>query len=90
MKTPQANPQGYNNTSLVKRAGDLNGDLLIIWGTYDDNVHPQNEQAFINALVAAGKSYHNELYPMRKHDFTDDSARIHREHVMEDFWKSAL
>jgi dipeptidyl-peptidase-4 len=90
MKTPQANPQGYDKTSLVKRAGDLNGDLLIMYGTYDDNVHPQNEQAFMNALIAAGKPYRNEVYPMRKHGFTDDPARIHRERVMEEFWKSAL
>jgi dipeptidyl-peptidase 4 len=90
MKTPQSNPQGYENTSLVKRAGDLSGELLIIYGTYDDNVHPQNEEAFMNALIAAGKPYRTEVYPMRKHDFTDDPARIHREHVMEVFWKSAL
>jgi dipeptidyl-peptidase-4 len=90
MKTPQANPQGYEKTSLVKRAGDLSGDLLIMYGTYDDNVHPQNEEAFMNALIAAGKPYRTEVYPMRKHGFTDDPARIHREHAMEDFWKSAL
>ncbi len=90
MKTPQANPQGYEKTSLVKRAGDLSGELLIIYGTYDDNVHPQNEEAFMNALVTARKPYRTEVYPMRKHDFTDDPARIHREHVMEDFWKNAL
>ena len=90
MKTPQINPQGYEKTSLVKRAGDLSGELLIIYGTYDDNVHPQNEEAFMNALVAAGKPYRTEVYPMRKHDFTDDQARIHREHVLEDFCKSAL
>ena len=90
MKTPQANPQGYEKTSLVKRASDLSGDLLIMYGTYDDNVHPQNEEAFMNALIAAGKPYRTEVYPMRKHGFTDDPARIHREHVMEEFWKSAL
>lgn len=42
MKTPQSNPEGYRNTSLIPRAADLTGDLLLIYGTYDDNVHPQN------------------------------------------------
>ena len=90
MKTPQSNPEGYRNTSLIPRAADLTGDLLLIYGTYDDNVHPQNEQAFMNALIAAGKPYHDEIYPMRKHGFTDKPAQIHLYHAMENFWEGAL
>ena len=71
MKTPQANPQGYEKTSLVKRAGDLSGDLLIMYGTYDDNVHPQNEEAFMNALIAAGKA-------LPHGGVSDEKARVHR------------
>ena len=55
MKTPAENPEGYDDVSLVKRAKDLHGRLLIVHGTYDDNVHPQNTWAFVDALVAAGK-----------------------------------
>ncbi len=42
MKRPQDNPEGYEYTSLVARAKDLHGRLLLVHGTYDDNVHPQN------------------------------------------------
>lgn len=90
MKTPQVNPEGYKDTSLIPRAKYLTGDLLIIYGTYDDNVHPQNEQAFMNALIEAGKPYRNEIYPMRKHGFADDPAKVHLGHAMENFWKGAL
>jgi len=90
VRTPETNPKIYAQTSLVDRAGDLHGNLLLIWGTYDDNVHPQNEQAFINQLIAKGKPYHTMIYPMRKHGFADPAAQIHLHNAMLDFWKSAL
>ncbi|HWR36556.1 MAG TPA: S9 family peptidase [Clostridia bacterium] len=90
VKTPQDNPAVYDRTSLVKRAGDLHGSLLIIYGTYDDNVHPQNEQAFMDALIKAGKPYESLVYPMRKHGFSDKPARIHLDNAMLAFWKRAL
>ena len=90
VKLPGTNVQAYDDTSLVKRAGDLHGNLLLIWGTYDDNVHPQNEQAFINELIAKGKPYHTMIYPMRKHGFVDRPAQIHLHNAMLDFWKSSL
>jgi dipeptidyl-peptidase-4 len=57
MRTPQENPEGYERSSLIPRANDLPGPFLIVYGTYDDNVHPYNELAFIDALVAAGKKF---------------------------------
>jgi dipeptidyl-peptidase 4 len=90
VKLPQNNAKVYEDTSLVKRAGDLHGDLLLIWGTYDDNVHPQNEQAFINELIAKGKPYHTMIYPMRKHGFIDKPAQVHLHNAMLEFWKRAL
>jgi dipeptidyl-peptidase-4 len=90
IKDPKQNSAGYDQTSLVKRAGDLHGTLLIIYGTYDDNVHPQNEQAFMDALIKAGKPYEDEIYPMRKHGFTDKPAKIHLDKAMLAFWKRAL
>jgi dipeptidyl-peptidase-4 len=90
VKMPQENARVYDATSLVKRAGDLHGDLLLIWGTYDDNVHPQNEQAFIDELIAKGKPYHTMIYPMRKHGFVDAAAKIHLHNAMLEFWKGHL
>jgi dipeptidyl-peptidase-4 len=90
VKLPKDNAELYDKTSLVKRAGDLHGTLMIIFGTYDDNVHPQNELAFMEALIAAGKPYESQIYPMRKHGFIDAPAEIHRDKAMLDFWKRAL
>ncbi len=90
MKTADENPEGYAATSFLKRAKDLSGRLLLVFGTYDDNVHPQNEWAFADALVAAGKPFELMVYPMRKHTFLDKAAIKHRAETMLDFWKRNL
>jgi dipeptidyl-peptidase-4 len=90
VKLPQDHPELYDRTSLVKRADKLHGALLILFGTYDDNVHPQNEQAFMNALIAAGIQYDSIIYPSRKHGFVDTPAKIHVGQAQLDFWKRAL
>ncbi len=90
MKLPSENPDGYERTSLVKRAGELHGRLLLIHGTYDDNVHPQNDQAFLDALIAAGKPVEAMIYPMRKHGIDDPAATVHIYKAMLEFWKRAL
>jgi dipeptidyl-peptidase-4 len=90
LKTPQENPDGYARTSLIGRAGELHGRLLLIHATYDDNVHPQNTQAFADALIKSGKLFDLMIYPMRKHDIGDRAATIHLYRTMLDFWKRNL
>ncbi|HSE31671.1 MAG TPA: S9 family peptidase, partial [Pyrinomonadaceae bacterium] len=90
MRTPQENPEGYERSSLIPRAKDLHGHLLIVYGSYDDNVHPYNEMAFIDALVAAGKRFEMMSYPMRKHGIDDLPATLHLYRLMLDFWKANL
>jgi dipeptidyl-peptidase-4 len=90
MKTPETNPDGYEYVNLVRRAKDLHGRLLLVFGTYDDNVHPQNSLAFVDELVKAGKPVDVMVYPMRKHDIGDRPARIHLFTKMLEFWKANL
>jgi dipeptidyl-peptidase-4 len=90
MKTRADNPEGYDHTSFVKRAKDLSGRLLLVFGSYDDNVHPQNAWAFADALIAAGKPFDIMVYPMQKHTFTSPAALRHRAAKMLEFWKLNL
>jgi dipeptidyl-peptidase-4 len=90
MGTPADNPDGYEHTSLVARAKDLHGRLLLVHGTYDDNVHPQNTWAFVDALVEADVAFDLMVYPMRKHGIRDDAARIHLHRKMLAFWEREL
>jgi dipeptidyl-peptidase-4 len=90
MKRPEDNPAGYQKTSLVARARDLHGRLLLVHGTYDDNVHPQNSQAFINELIREGTLFDLMVYPMRKHTIDDPPARKHLFKTMLEFWNRNL
>ena len=90
MKRPEDNPAGYAKTSLVSRARDLHGRLLMVHGTDDDNVHPQNSQAFMNELIKAGILFDVMVYPMRKHTIEDPPARKHLFRTMMEFWKRNL
>jgi dipeptidyl-peptidase 4 len=90
MKLPSNNNAGYDRISLVKLAGDLSGHLLIVYGSYDDNVHPQNELAFTNELIAHGILFETMVYPMRKHGIADRPATIHLYRTMRVFWQRNL
>ena len=90
MKRPEDNPAGYAKTSLVSRARDIHGRLLLVHGTDDDNVHPQNSQAFMNELIKEGILFDVMVYPMRKHTIDDPPARKHLFRTMLEFWKRNL
>jgi dipeptidyl-peptidase-4 len=90
MRRPQDNPEGYESSSVIPRAKDLHGRLLLVYGSYDDNVHPVNEEAFADALVAAGKKFEMMAYPMRQHGIADEAATLHLYRLMIDFWKANL
>jgi dipeptidyl-peptidase-4 len=87
---PEEHPREYDATSLLPRAGDLHGRLLLVHGTYDDNVHPQNEQRFIDALIAKGITFDLMVYPMRQHGIDDGPAQLHLYRTMLEFWKRTL
>lgn len=90
MKTPADNPEGYANFNLVNRAKDLSGRLMLVHGSGDDNVHPQNSWQFIDAMIAAGKRFDVMIYPMRKHTIDDRPARRDLYTRMIEFWQRNL
>ena len=90
MKTEKENAEGYKDVSLVDRARDLHGRLLLVHGSYDDNVRIQNTWSFVDRLVAAGIQFDLMVYPMRKHGISDPPARIHLFNKMVEFWKKNL
>ena len=90
MKPPAENPDGYEHTSLVSRAKDLHGRLLLVFGTNDDNVHPQNSWAFADEAVKAGIPFEMMAYPMGKHGIGGRPALIHLFNKMLEFWKQRL
>ena len=87
MKRPQDNEAGYESTSHSKRAENLHGRLMLVHGTYDDNVHPQNSWSFADELIGAGITLDMMIYPMRKHGIADDAAQLHVYKTMYEFWQ---
>jgi dipeptidyl-peptidase-4 len=68
---PQDHPDEYKQSSPITFAGQLKGDLLIVHGSGDDNVHYQGTEALINALVAANKPFTMMTYPNRTHGISE-------------------
>lgn len=64
---PQDHPDEYKQSSPITFAKNLKGNLMIIHGTGDDNVHFQGTEALINTLVAANKMFSIFPYPNRSH-----------------------
>jgi dipeptidyl-peptidase-4 len=64
---PQDNKDGYDRGSPLTYAKQMTGRLLVVHGTGDDNVHYQNTEALVNALVAANKQFTLMTYPNRNH-----------------------
>jgi dipeptidyl-peptidase-4 len=90
MKRPNDNPEAYEKVSLLNHAKNLHGRLLLVHGTYDDNVRIQNAWRFADELIKAGKPFDMMFYPMRQHGISDPPARIHLFNKMVEFWKRHL
>lgn len=67
MDTPQRNKAGYDEGSAMTYADKLKGNLMIIHGTIDNNVHPQNSIMLIDALIKADKDFDVMFYPGNRH-----------------------
>lgn len=67
MRTPQENADGYRAASVLARAQDLRGQVIVIHGTADDNVHPQNTFELTEEWVQADIPFDMHLYTNRDH-----------------------
>ncbi|MGD9561299.1 MAG: S9 family peptidase [Pyrinomonadaceae bacterium] len=71
MGLPKDNAEDYKNSSATTFAANLKGDLLIVHGTGDDNVHYQQTEILIDALIAANKPFTIMPYPNRTHSISE-------------------
>lgn len=75
MDRPEDNAAGYAASSPISAADKLADPLLLVYGTGDDNVHPQNTVDFIDRLVELGKPHEVAVYPREKHSFTHQADK---------------
>jgi dipeptidyl-peptidase-4 len=91
MGLPQDNPEGYRRGSAINFASRLKGQLLLVHGTGDDNVHFQGSQMLINKLVQNGKQFTFMEYPNRTHAINEgEGTSIHLFTLLADYLEGRL
>jgi len=91
MGLPCENKEGYHDGSPINHAFKLKGNLMIIHGTADDNVHYQSFEMLVNELIKHNKLFSMMSYPMRSHGIYErDNTSLHLRRTMEKFWKNNL
>lgn len=85
MGDPKESYQDYIDGSPIKYAKNLEGNLLYIHGTGDDNVHYQNAEMLANELIKHKKIFYMLSYPNRSHGIREDGAYPHVRLMFTDF-----
>lgn len=84
MDTPQTNEDGYEKTSVINKAANLQDKLLVIHGAQDDVVVMQHSLEFINACIKARRQVDFFVYPDHKHNVTGKD-RVHLMQKITDY-----
>lgn len=70
MRTPQQNESGYKNGSPIELIDNLQGNVLLVHGSADDNVHVQNTMEYLKAAIEANKDVDLFIFPDKDHSIT--------------------
>jgi dipeptidyl-peptidase-4 len=90
MRTPQENEGGYNAGAPIRHVDKLAGNLLVVHGTSDDNVHFQNTIQLVHYLEQAGKQFDMRIYPGQRHGFTGTATRLNQYELFTEWLKLKL
>ena len=91
MRTPKENKSGYDAGSAIVNVNKLSGNLLLIHGTADDNVHLRNMVRYIHALTQANKKFEMALYADSNHSiYYGNNTRFHLFEKIAEFFKANL
>ena len=91
MGLPDGNAEGYEAGSPITYADKLEGDLLLVHGTGDDNVHYQNFERLVNELISHGKLFDMMSYPNRTHNINEgEGTSLHLRRTLTRFLEEHL
>jgi len=91
MGLPEDNEEGYRLGSPITHAAGLEGDLLIIHGTGDDNVHYQSTEQLVDKFIGLNKTFDLMIYPDRSHSISEkENTKRHLYNLMTDFLREKL
>jgi dipeptidyl-peptidase 4 len=87
----EENKEGYIKGSPITYAENLQGELMIIHGTGDDNVHYQSFEMLADKLIKHNKQFSMMSYPMRSHSINErENTSLHLRETMKNFWLKSL
>ena len=91
MGLPGENSEGYRQGSPITHASNLEGKLLLIHGTADDNVHYQSFEMLVDELIRQDKLFDMFSYPMRTHAIRErENTSLHLRRTMARYWEENL
>src|SRR5205823_4992080 len=90
MGTPADNADGYRQGSAIIHASRLEGNLLIVHGMVDENVHFRHTARMISALEAAGRPFELLAFPSERHMPRDEQGRRYLESRVTVFFMTHL
>ena len=90
MGTPQSNPEGYKESSVMHHAAHLRGRLLLVHGLIDENVHFRHTARLINALIQARAPYDLLLFPDERHMPRRLADRVYLEEAVCGYFQKYL
>ncbi|MBL4642411.1 MAG: S9 family peptidase [Flavobacteriaceae bacterium] len=86
----EENNANYIEGSPITHAKKLQGDLMIIHGTGDDNVHYQSFERMANELIKHNKMFDMMAYPNRDHGIRGGNTSYHLRQTMINYWKKVF
>jgi dipeptidyl-peptidase-4 len=86
MDTPQENPDGYRQSSVLSRLDSYRGNLRLTHGSMDDNVHLQNSLQLLDRLLDLGQTVELMIYPGERHGVRGRKAAENARSALE-FWR---
>jgi dipeptidyl-peptidase-4 len=91
MGLPETNKEGFHMGSPINHASKLEGNLLLIHGTADDNVHYQSFELLVDELIKQNKLFDMMSYPMRTHSIRErENTSLHLRRTMVKYWLENL
>jgi len=86
----EENLLGYNAADVLTYVDGLKSPLLLVHGTGDDNVHPQNTMMLVDKLINAGKQFDLMLYPNKNHGLPGVASQRHLYTMLTNFLRRHL
>lgn len=90
MGTPENNAGGYKEGSVLTHVGGIKGNLLLIHGMIDENVHARHTMRLISALTDANVRYDLLLFPSERHVPRSATGKAYMEERIKEFFASKL